>query len=69
MRSRTCNSPAPAHGGAECAGSPTETKDCGHRRCGMFSPADGRCGMVSLVDVEYLYLGADVPVEVRRRDV
>jgi len=33
-RSRSCNSPAPANGGADCAGSSTESTSCNTQNCG-----------------------------------
>ncbi|XP_063690486.1 uncharacterized protein LOC134823063 [Bolinopsis microptera] len=36
-RTRTCTNPAPAHGGAECAGDSTETQPCNTESC----PIDG----------------------------
>ena len=32
-RSRTCTNPAPAHGGADCVGDSTETRDCNMQGC------------------------------------
>ena len=32
-RYRTCTNPAPAHGGADCVGDSTETKECNTQAC------------------------------------
>ena len=32
-RSRTCTNPAPAHGGADCVGDSTETRECNTQAC------------------------------------
>ena len=32
-RNRTCTDPAPAHGGADCEGNSTETRDCNTQAC------------------------------------
>jgi len=45
-RSRACDSPAPANGGAACVGEETETMDCNTDLCAPENlwRADGRCG-------------------------
>ena len=42
-RSKECNNPAPAHGGAECEGASMETRDCNTQAC----PVDGGWGAFS----------------------
>ena len=32
-RTRTCTNPAPAHGGADCVGDSTETRECNTQAC------------------------------------
>ena len=40
-RVRSCSSPVPAHGGADCQGKPSETKICNKHQC---KPVDGLWG-------------------------
>ena len=38
-RTRTCTDPAPATGGADCAGNPSENRDCNDQECKISNKA------------------------------
>ena len=45
-RTRACDNPAPAHGGADCTGEKEETQECSTNKCpGKLSLKMNRCYM------------------------
>ena len=54
-RSRSCNNPAPAHGGGDCDGAATESDTCNDGPCaGMYPDIDFDCLIYSKRNVNVL---------------